>query len=180
MTAYINIYHVILWEHNFPKIIELCLNPLVKWALPFHNCITCCMTTPQKLACWLLHSDAACAWSGLLQTSRGSKYCKYCKYSVAPIGKLDICSSHVAHVAWQMWCQCQPPRLPYHAYLECPKSNAQRHGLLATVKSCQQLARSSLSNTDCLRPFLCDVTAVFSRNVPQQRSEWKPCDGMVE
>ena len=122
----------------------------MKWALPFHNCVTCCMTTPQKLACWLLHSDAAC----------GQAYCKRPGRVQLHLGKLDICSSHVAHVAWQMWCQCQQPRLPY---LEWPKSNAQRHGLLARVTSCQQLARSS--NTDCLRHSLCDVTAVFSRSV---------------
>ena len=85
----------------------------MKWALPFHNCITCCMTTPQKLACWLLHSDAAC----------GQANCKPPGRVQLHLGKLDICSSHVAHVAWQMWCQCQQPRLPY---LECPKSNAQR------------------------------------------------------
>ena len=123
----------------------------MKWALPFHNCITCCMTTPQKLACWLLHSDAAC----------GQAYCK-------PPGARSVAPSKARYLFVPCCTCCMANMMSMSTTatpLECPKSNAQRHGLLATVTSCQQPGRSSLWNTDCVRHSLCDVTAVFSRSI---------------
>ena len=76
--AIVSLQYTLIWWHISTSTMSFCRNkisqkflncdknPLVKWALPFHNCITFCMTTPQKLACWLLHSDAAC----------GQAYCK--------------------------------------------------------------------------------------------------------
>ena len=153
--AIVSLQYAHIWRHISTSTLSFCRNiglwlksisEMHKWTLPFHNCITCCMTTPQKLACWLLHSDAAC----------GQDYCKppgrvqKARYLFVPCCMADV---------MPMSTTATPP------YLECPKSNAQRHGLLATVTSCQQLARSSLSNTDCLRHSLCDATAVFSRSV---------------
>ena len=102
-------------------------------------------------ACLLTVSLRRSVRSGLLQTSWARSVAhRNARYLFVPCCMADVMS---------MSTTATPP------YLECPKSNAQRHGLLATVTSCQQRARSSLSNTDCLRHSLCDVTAVFSRSV---------------
>ena len=99
----------------------------------------------------LLCSDAAC----------GQAYCK-------PPGARSV-APRKARYLFVPCCTCCMANMMSMSTtatpLECPKSNAQRHGLLATVTSCQQPGRSSLWNTDWVRHSLCDVTAVFSRSV---------------
>ena len=138
----------------------------MKWALPFHNCITCCMTTPQKLACWLLHSNAAC----------GQAYCKHPgARSVAPWKArylfVPCCTCCMADVMSMSTTATLLFRMPQ---IKCATpwavSNSDE---LSTTHQIVVVEHWLFTSQSLWRHGCVPVSS-------QQRSEWKPFDGMVK
>ena len=170
MTAYINIYPVIFWEHNFPKILELWLKSISEMGPAFSQLHHVLHDDTTK-ACLLTVSLRRSVRSGLLQTSWARSVAhRNARYLFVPCCVADVMS---------MSTTAPPPPLSRMPQIKCATPWAVSNSDELSTTRQIVVVEHWLFTSQSLWRHGCG----FPQDFPvasQQRSEWKQCDGMVE